>query len=276
MNDPRQRDSSSEDLEIDWGGRSPRGIANAALQTPEVAGDSLVRGRGAPGDPRHMSVQMHGSLQPLLEGHRLTVRQALQWPEILVGWETRKCYEVADPTGHPMVYAGESGEGLVSSLARNFWPFRKLRLELMTLDGLLTLALNRPWSFFFARFDVEAWDGRPLGRICQRLRIFGKALDLMTPAGNLLATARSSLFHPWTFHFQQQGIELAIVRKRWSNFWQETMTDADNYEIELLPALRDGKLRQMILAAALAIDLTWFEDRNTKKSGLLRGGLLRD
>jgi hypothetical protein len=85
--------------------------------------------------------------------------------------------------------------------------------------------------------------------------MFGKALDLMTPAGNLLAIARSSLFHPWTFHFEHQGIELAIVRKRWTNFWQETMTGADNYEIELLPALRDGKLRQMILAAVLAIDL---------------------
>ncbi len=216
-----------------------------------------------------MSVEMRGSLGPLLEGPGLTVRQALQWPEILVGWETRKCYEVADPTGRPVVYAGESGEGLASSLARNFWPFRKLRLEFMTLDGLLALALNRPWSFFLARFDVEAWDGRPLGRIRQRFRIFGHALDLMSAGGTLLATVRSSFFHPWTFHFERQGIELAIVRKRWSNFWQETMTDADNYQIELLPAMRDGKLRQMIVAAALAIDLTWFENRKTKKGGLL-------
>jgi hypothetical protein len=83
-----------------------------------------------------MSVEMRGSLQPLLEGPGLTVRQALQWPEILVGWETRKCYEVADPTGRPVVYAGECGDGVVSSLSRNFWPFRKLRLEFMTLDGI--------------------------------------------------------------------------------------------------------------------------------------------
>lgn len=209
---------------------------------------------------------MRWTLAPLLEGPGFTIRQALQWPEIFVGWETRKRYEVADRTGRPIVYAGETGVGLASSLARNFWPFRKLRLEMMTLSGTLALALNRPWSFFFARFDVEAWDGRPLGCVRQRFRLFGRRIDLTSPAGILLATARSTMLHPWTFRLEAHGTELATIRKKWSNLAQEMMTDADNYDIELLPSLRDGKLRQLVLATALAIDLTWFENKDSKSS----------
>jgi len=90
----------------------------------------------------------------------------------------------------------------------------------------------------------------------------------------LLAKVKSSPLHPWTFQIDQHGNEVAIIRKKWSNLAQEMMTDADNYEVELLPALRDGKLRQLVLAAALAIDLLWFENRDTNTGAAL--ALLRD
>src|SRR5712692_6172380 len=161
MNDDTRR-GGSEELELDWGGRAPRGSGSEALSPVPLPSVCPVRGHRAPGDPEHMSVEMRFALQSLLEGSRLTIRQALQWPEILVGWETRKRYEVADTTGRPVVYVGESGDGVVSSLLRNFWPFRTIRLEFITLGGTVALAVSRPWRLFLARFDVEAWDGRPL------------------------------------------------------------------------------------------------------------------
>ena len=60
-------------------------------------------------------------------------------------------------------------------------------------------------------------------------------------------------------------MRVATIRKRWSNLTQELFTDADNFGVEFEPSLTDGRLRQLVLAATLAIDLLHFE-RKTEKA----------
>lgn len=225
---------------------------------------------GMPGDPQHMSMELRYAIEGLLEGPGLTVRQQKEWGEILTGWETRNRYEVSDANGRPVLYVGETGGGVLDSLLRNFWPFRDINLELMTLSGTLAMRVVRPWTFFFARVDVFAWDGRQMGRIQQRFRLFGRRFDILSPEGALLATIDGPLFHPWTFHVQRMGSEIATIRKQWSGLGKELFTDADNFGVEFLGGHIDGRLRQLVLAATLIVDLVYFEDRQRKRSLNLR------
>jgi uncharacterized protein YxjI len=259
----RPNPSPDDELELDWGARArPGQPASDAASTPALG---LVQegapGKGMPGDPKHMSEELRLSLSGLLEGPGIRVRQMRAWAEILVGWETRNRYEACDVTGRPVVYVGETGEGLGHSLLRNFWFFHRMRLECMTLGGTLALTVERPWTFFFARAEVTAWDGRPLGTIEQRLTFLGRRLAILSHTGVELATVEGPLLKPWTFQVKQRGVEVAVIRKKWGGLAREFFSQEDDFGVEFLPGCTDPRLRQLILGATLLVDVTWFEKR---------------
>ncbi len=263
--------ASATELELDWGSRERRAPSPIEAPPPPSADEPPPSGagKGAPGDPRYMSMEMRLAVAGLLEAPALRMRQFRNTVELLVPWEARNQYEVCDEMGRVAVYVGETGDGWRSALLRNFWPFYKARLECMTVGGTLALAVERPWTLLFARAEVTAWDGRPLGRVQQRLTLVGRRLDILTPAGVVLATVEGPWWKPWTFRVMQKGAEVAVIRKKWSGLVHELMTDADNFTLDFTPGCTDGRLRQLILAAALLVDLTYFEKRNNNSGSVL-------
>jgi hypothetical protein len=88
-----------------------------------------------------MSPELRAALAPLLQGAAIQVRQLIEMSKVLVGWDARNQYEVSGLDGRPMGYIGETGEGIAGALLRNFWAFRTVRLELMTLA-----TIRKRWS----------------------------------------------------------------------------------------------------------------------------------
>jgi hypothetical protein len=265
------RSPKSSGLELDWKGRAaPEERAQAQAQAVALA--EAGAGRGAPGEPRHMGLELRTALAGLLEGSAVTVRQQHEWAEILVGWETRNRYEASDENGRFMLYIGETGEGWGSALLRNLWPFRRVELECMTQGGTRALSIQQPWTLFFHHVEVYAWDGRQLGYIQQRFSLFRRVFDLCTPAGVVMATMVGPFWRPWTFLIQQRGEEVATIRKQWGGLGTEVFSDSDKFGVEFKPGLTDARLRQMVLAATLTVDLCYFEDRESSGNGV--GGLL--
>ena len=261
-NDHRQPKGDNE-LELDWKGRT----APEERVQPTALAESGA-GRGTPGDIRYMGPEVRQALNPLLEGSGLCVRQIHEWAEILVGWETGNRYEAIDQNGQFMLYIGETGEGWGNALLRNFWPFRRVELECMTKGGTLALRIEQPWTFFFTYVEVKAWDGRLMGIIQQRFGLLRRTFDLCTPGGAVLATLEGPLWRPWTFTVRQRGEEVAVIRKQWSGFISESLTDADTFGVEFQPGLTDPRLRQLVLAATLMVDLAYFEQRTSGTGSL--------
>jgi uncharacterized protein YxjI len=263
--------ADAKELELDWGSREqrvppPEGTPQPPAPEPQALG---APGKGAPGDPRNMSMELRLALAGLLEAPSLRMRQFRSTVELLVPWEARNQYEVCDELGRGSLFVGETGEGVASALMRNFNPFYKTRLECMTPGGTLALVVERPWTLLFARAEVQAWDGRELGRVQQRISVAGRRLELQTPAGVVLATVEGPWWKPWTFRVMQKGAEVAVIRKQWSGLVQELMANADNFTLEFTPECSDGRLRQLILAAALLVDLTYFERRKENSASVL-------
>jgi len=214
-----------------------------------------------------MGSELGLSLEPLLKGDGLIVRQDVEWSQVLMGWNARNHYAVRDLTYRLVLYVGETGEGWGASLARNFWPFRQVCLEMMTPGGIVALQVRRRWRWWMARLEVDAWDGRLLGVIQQRWRWFRRYFEVLEPSGEILAAIEGGIWRPWTYPVTSRGVEVAVIRKRWSGLGRQVFTNADEFGIELRPTLTDGRLRQMLLAATIAIDLVAYDDR--QKRGLL-------
>ncbi|QRK07730.1 scramblase [Archangium violaceum] len=265
MANERERIPEDSGLELDWKGRTAP--EERAQQQPVLV--ETGAGRGAPGEPRYMSPELRLTLAPLFEGSGLRIRQMRERAEILVGWETRNRYEASGLDGRFMLYIGETGEGWGTAFLRNFWPFRRVELECLTQGGTLALKLEQPWTFFFTYVEVKAWDGRLLGTIQQRLGLLHRTFDLCSPGGSVMATLEGPLWRPWTFRVKQRGEEVATIRKQWSGLGTEVFSDSDNFGVEFHPALTDARLRQMVLAATLMVDLCYFEEGRSSPAGFL-------
>jgi uncharacterized protein YxjI len=219
------------------------------------------------GEPRDMGSELRLALEPLLVGDGLVVSQEVEWSQVLVGWNARNHYAVRDLNYRLVVYVGEAGEGWGDALLRNYWPFRRVRLEAMTPSGIVAMAVTRSWRWWMARLEVQAWDGRQMGVIQQRWRWLRRAFDVLDPGGETLATIEGQIWHPWTYRITAKGVEVAVIRKRWSGWAKQVLTNADDFGIQFLPALTDGPMRQLLLAATLAIDLVAYDNR--QRRGLL-------
>jgi hypothetical protein len=214
-----------------------------------------------------MSPSLALALEPLFRAEHIEVRQVRERLEAWTGWETRNRYDVRAPGGAVFLEAEEEGEGWLHGLSRNFNPFRRIGIEWMTLGGSRALRLERPWTFWLTRADVFGWDGAKLGTLEQRFTLLRRALVVRGAGGGVLAEIEGPFFRPWTFLVRRDGAEVGSIVKRWGGALREMFTDADNFALRFSPALDCPTTRQLLVAAAILIDLTWFENRRRRRGG---------
>lgn len=178
----------------------------------------------------------------------------------LFGFETRNQFETLGGDGAAIGFAAEQGSGFGALMLRSMLGhWRRFEIHVFDTSRQLVLVARHPWRFYFQRLDVETSDGRPLGGLQQRFAILAKRFDVEDADGNVVMTVSSPLWKPWTFPFQRRGVDAAFVRKKWSGLLRETVTDADNFQIEFSdPSLEEDE-RRLVLCAGLFIDLQYFE-----------------
>jgi uncharacterized protein YxjI len=75
----------------------------------------------------------------------------------------------------------------------------------------------------------------------------------------------SPLFKLWTFPFKQRGREVARVQKKWGGLLSEGFTDRDTFLVEFIHPELTEQERQLVLGAALFIDLVYFENHANRR-----------
>ena len=177
----------------------------------------------------------------------------------LFGIETRNKYSI-EANGAPLGFAAEQGKGGLAFLARMFFGhWRTFEIHFFDETRKLALRAVHPFRFFFQRLEVVGADGRALGAIQQRFAVFSKRFDVMDPSGRLLLSVSSPIWRPWTFVFERDGHALARVEKKWSGMLREAFTDADTFRIAYESPILGLEERALVLAAAIFIDLQYFE-----------------
>jgi uncharacterized protein YxjI len=135
------------------------------------------------------------------------------------------------------------------------------RFELHFFDGARQLVLRalHPFRFFFQRLEISRADGRPLGALQQRFAFFFKRFDILDPSERVLLSVASPLWRPWTFVFERHGTPMARVEKKWRGLLDEAFTDADRFRVSFQQSGLNLDERALVLAAAVFIDLQYFE-----------------
>lgn len=200
--------------------------------------------------------------KPQLAAHsRIFVQQKFELAEWL-GFETRNKYAITDQNNQLLAYAAEQGKGFFGLMLRQFLGhWRTFDVLFFTPDRQLYLQARHPFRFYYQRLDISESSGRYLGAIERRFSIFSKSFVVLDAQSQVILEVSSPLWKLWTFPFKRQGQEMAVIRKKWSGVFMEAMSDKDRFMIEFNdPRLREDE-RSLILAAALFIDLIYFEKK---------------
>lgn len=269
-------------LELDWGGRQERDAKNAP---PASTGrepsqpSALTQTRGEPqkksplpGNPADMPESMRYRVARFFEGASLRISQRVELAQALVGWDEANQYDVKGDDNASMFTAVEQGGGVLGALNRNFNPFYKNVTECLTPEGSLVLRLTFPFTFFFRRCEVSTWDERPLGAVQNRFHLLKFRSDLVNTAGVTQLEVHGPMFKllsftDWVFEVRRGEQVVARIKKHWGGFFREAFTSSDRLSVEFEPGFTDPRLRQLVFAAALDVDLTSFEKSDRHASG---------
>lgn len=180
----------------------------------------------------------------------------------LMGFETRNKYKVLDEAGIQIGYAAEKRKGVLDMFFRQILGhWRRFDIYFYTNDRKEYLLAHHPFRFFFQRLNVTKPTGELIGGLQQRFSILYKAFDIENAQGNVIATMRSPIWRIWTFPIVKNGQEVGKVGKKWSGLLSEIFTDRDQFAVSYQNPGLSLEERQIMLAAAIFIDLQYFEKK---------------
>jgi uncharacterized protein YxjI len=203
------------------------------------------------------------TLAALEQSREILVRQRKELAEIVLNFETRNKYEILSQDGQLLGFAAEQGKGWLAVLARQFFGhWRTFDLHIFDAARNLIWVATHPFRWLFQRLELRDATGGFVGAIQQRFGLLYKRFDVEAGGGRVVLTMAAPRWRLWTFPFLRHGREVACVHKKWSGVLKEAFTDADNFRIAFSSVELSPTERALILAAALFIDLLYFETKD--------------
>ncbi len=197
--------------------------------------------------------------EEIIKQNVLLVEQRRELVE-LIGFETRNQYAITTEGGAMLAYAAEQQKGVLGFLVRQFLGhWRRFDIHVFDTNRDKVLTAHHPFCWIFQRLEVTNAGRRPLGALQQRFALLSKRFDVEDATGTVRMTVSSPLWRIWTFPFMKGSRQVAVVAKKWSGLLTEGFTDKDRFRVEYQDTRLTLEERQLILAAALFIDLQYFE-----------------
>ncbi len=201
------------------------------------------------------------TLPSLSEHSEVLVRQRRELAEF-IGFETRNKYQIQSSSGEELAFAAEQGKGILGFIGRSFLGhWRRFEIHFFDRQRLPFMKAEHPFRFYFHELLVRDTKGRKLGLIKRRFALLSKRFDVTDAQDQLLFEINSPIWKIWTFRFIRGGREMATIQKKWSGVFFEAFSDKDKFLVQFAErALREDE-RRLILAAAIFVDLMYFEKK---------------
>jgi uncharacterized protein YxjI len=167
-------------------------------------------------------------------------------------------YDIHDPeTGEIVLDCREEKLGMFTKILR-FTDYKRMtpfHIEIRTPEGEIVVQVKRGVSIFLSKVQVLDGQGKVLGGFKQKFFSIGGAFKVLDPNDKPLCELKGK-WTSWNFRFMAGDRQLAQVSKKWAGLGRELFTSADNYMLEIDPAIpADSAFRPLIMAAVMCIDM---------------------
>jgi uncharacterized protein YxjI len=232
-------------------------VGTRKLPKPEVW--KVAGSIPSPGEKDHDGRQPEeGALSDLLTRQRLVFNQKAKIIEMNIDFAIR------DPEGNEVGRIRQEGQSKLKKFARfvsSLDQFMTHTLAVYDADGAKAIELTRPAKIVKSTILVKDGTGTDVGRIVQQ-NVIGKIrFGLEDANAQQVGSLNAENWRAWNFSIQDtEGREVARITKAWEGLAKTMFTTADNYLLEVSGQNLPLAIRQLILAAAAAIDLALKQD----------------
>jgi len=250
-------------LEVEGPALGDTGASKAAMGASTV-GAALGGVAGQVFDRMKGAGAGEDALQPgtLLGEPQVLVKQQVESLELVTSFEGRNRYAFFTPGGQKLAYAEEDNTGVMGAVTRNlFSNARPFTMGISVLNTSEVIGVKRHFEIIFSKIKVSDRQG-PVGEVNQRFSLINKKYDLVSYFGNHGLTLSGPLWRPWTFNIFAGGRQVGSIKKKWSGIFKEAFTKADTFEISIDDPKLSAAERKLIFAAAIAIDIDYFEKKS--------------
>jgi uncharacterized protein YxjI len=198
-----------------------------------------------------------------LTGQReMVVSQKFELMETF-SFETRNRYRILDSAGKQIGYAAEEVTGWMGFLFRQLLGhWRTFEIHFYNNARQPVLHAVHPFRFYFSRLEVFDGKDQLIGAIQKRFSILTKRFSVENDVGETVMEVSSPPWKIWTFPFVADDITRASVNKQWSGALSEMFTDRDDFQVEFPDRTLGNDMRKVVLAAAIYVDLKYFEKKD--------------
>lgn len=194
---------------------------------------------------------------------KIFVKQTFELAE-LFDFETRNKYRICDELGRDIAFAAEQQKGFFGFLFRQFLGhWRTFEIHFYDNNRREFMIARHPFRWFFQRVELYEMNGRQIGSIERCFSILTKSFVVQDTLERILFEVNSPFWRLWTFPFIRGGRESARVTKKWTGVGYEFFTDKDTFLVEYNDSSLSADERALILAAALYVDLLFFEHKGS-------------
>lgn len=170
-------------------------------------------------------------------------------------------YMISDSENGCGLAAVEEVAGIGVKIAKAFIDKSVLpvHMEMTSSEGSTILDMYQPISFIKPTFTVKTSDGRILCVIRKNSYGLKPNIDVLDERDQIVGTITGD----WRFNnfdFKDVGgRQIATIKHCFGGVIRELFTTADDYEVDMLAETPDTSMAQVVLAAAIAIDI-WYHE----------------
>ena len=209
------------------------------------------------------------------------IKQRADWAESFTGIEEANQYTVYDERNQEQFKVIEYKGGCTECITRQCLKDKRPFTLFVTHQGKRWLKIVRKYSCCLQEIRVYEDDDRAptdviddkavLGSVVQKWTLFSRSFYVLDDSGAVLLEISTNLCNPYNFRIFHNGAEVGEIKKEWSGFGQELLTDADNFGFNMDKNLSE-RTKALLLSAVFLIDFMYFEDNAPVQGRGRRGG----
>ena len=135
------------------------------------------------------------------------------------------------------------------------------RLEIKDTNGVLLSSISRGWTFFMSKIVLTSGDGRTIGSVKQKFKLFKPTFRIFNHEEKQIAEINGD-WKAWKFVIKDEsGSQIGTISKKWAGVLQEVFTTADKYHVNIDPSYANMMNKIVILSAAITIDMVLKESK---------------
>lgn len=134
-------------------------------------------------------------------------------------------------------------------------------LEIVNRNNEPEASISRGWTFFMSKITIKDGQGKIIGSIQQKFKLFKPTFRIFNASDSLIAEITGD-WKAWNFTIQDiSHAQIGTISKKWAGAMQEIFTSADKYNVTIDSRYSNKEHKMAILAGAITIDMVLKESK---------------